>query len=505
MTALITIDDALTDRGLLGAALGDVRPWSAWRAVLKAAFAEPLTAAELRTFGKLAGGRKPPRRRVAELWVAAGRRSGKSRMAGLAAVYLGACIDHSRRLAPGETGYILAVAPSTGQAATVKAYALAFLQASPVLAPLISSVTSDEIVLTNRVTLAIGAASFRTVRGKTLLGVVADEVAFLRDETSATPDIELVRAVVPSLAAAGGMLIGISSPYRKIGVLAQRHRDHFGRNGDVLVIQAASTMLNPTLDAKMITRARADDPIASRSEWDAEFREDIASLLTDEAIEAAVDRNRPLELPRREGVSYRAFVDASAGRADAFCICIGHKEHDAFVADVIRGRRPPFNPAAVAADYAALAKAYGCGEVVGDAYAGEWVSQAFRAAGVEYRRCDLPKSGLYLEGVPLFMRAAVVIPDLPILTRELRLLERRTARSGKDAVDHPQGGSDDHANVLFGAMRTAMKAPRFELEGVVGPILYRARDNYVPGYDGQDADFTHDHRGREVLVGGGWG
>jgi hypothetical protein len=479
MTALIPFDRAMTDGALLGAALGDAKPWSAWRAVLKAAFAEPLTTSEARTFGKLAGGRKPPKRRAAELWVAAGRRSGKSRMASLAAVYVAGCVDHSARLSPGETGYVLLVAPTTGQAATVKAYCAAFLQRSRLLAPLVASVTADEIALTNGITIAIGSASFRTLRGKTLLAVVVDEVAFLRDETSAQPDIELVRAVLPSLAAAHGILIGISSPYRRLGVLHQRHRDHFGRNSDVLVIKAASSELNPTLDLRMIARARADDPAAARSEWDAEWREDIASLLSDEAIEEAVDRRRPLELAPRSGVAYAAFVDASAGRADAFTLAIGHKEAEGFVADLIRGKRPPFNPSVVAGEFAQLARSYGCREVVGDNYAGEWVAQAFRGAGVEYRRSDMPKSGLYLEGVPAFMRGAVSIPDLPPLIRELRLLERRTARSGRDSVDHPVGGSDDHANALFGAMRCILgrKPADVDAEGLVAPLIIVSTDD----------------------------
>jgi hypothetical protein len=46
---------------------------------------------------------------------------------------------------------------------------------------------------------------------------------------------------------------------------------------------------------------------------------------------------------------------------------------------------------------------------------------------------------------------------MPCLTRELRLLERRTHRSGKDSVDHGAGGSDDHANVVFGACWLALQ------------------------------------------------
>jgi hypothetical protein len=128
------------------------------------------------------------------------------------------------------------------------------------------------------------------------------------------------------------------------------------------------------------------------------------------------------------------------------------REDGRIIADVIRGRRPPFDPATVAGEYAELAKEYRCAKVLGDAYAGEWVSNAFKAAGVEYSRCELPKSALYLESLPYFMRGAVSIPNLPILIRELRLLERRVTRAGKDSVDHGSSGSDDHSNVLAGIM-----------------------------------------------------
>jgi hypothetical protein len=40
------------------------------------------------------------------------------------------------------------------------------------------------------------------------------------------------------------------------------------------------------------------------------------------------------------------------------------------------------------------------------------------------------------------------------LLRELRLLERRTHRSGKDSVDHGRTGHDDFANAVCGALHT---------------------------------------------------
>ena len=190
--------------------------------------------------------------------------------------------------------------------------------------------------------------------------------------------------------------------------------------------------LNPLIDPAIIEAAIEDDPAAAACERLAQFRDDIAGFLDEPAIDAAVDASRPLELPPRDGIVYQTFVDASAGRHDAFCIGIAHREGETIVADVIRGRKPPFDPATVAGEFAALARQYHCSKVVGDNYSGEWVAAAFRAAAIDYTRSELPKSALYLEGLPNFSRGTISIPDHPLLIRELRLLERRTARSGKN-------------------------------------------------------------------------
>jgi hypothetical protein len=452
-----SIDRAISDPKLLGAALGDLTPWATWLIIMKAAFGQPLNKAEVKVFKRIAGGRKPPKKRVQELWVIAGRRGGKSRMAAAASAYLAAFDDHRGKLAPGETGFVLTLAPSKAQSRTVRDYAEGFFASSPILKQQVTDLLADEIRLNGNVSVAIHPNSFRTVRGRTLLGAVFDESAFWRDETSASPDVEVYRAVLPALATTGGMLIGISSPYRKVGLLHQKHRDHFGKNDpDILVIQAATSVLNPMVNKKIIDRARKNDPEAALAEWDAEFRGDLSSLLDDAVLDEAIEQGRPLELPPQDHTSYVAFVDASGGRHDAFTIGIGHEHKGNFIADVVRGRKAPFDPKAVVAEYAGLARQYRCRGVAGDNYAGGWVSDAFRDAGMAYHRADLPKSQLYLEMVPHFMRNAVTLPNHPILIRELRLLERRTSRAGKDVVDHPQNGSDDYSNALAGAMWLAM-------------------------------------------------
>ena len=180
MATLWTIDRALRDPNLLGAALGDRGPWKTWLAVLRAAFGLPLDEAEGVSFHAVAGDRVPPSRRVRELWAVVGRRGGKSRMAAALAVYAACFVPH--RLSAGEVGHVLTLAASRDQAKVVFAYIQAFLEQSPVLRQEIESVTQTEIRLKSGIVLGTHANSFRSVRGRTLVAAIFDEVALWRDE-----------------------------------------------------------------------------------------------------------------------------------------------------------------------------------------------------------------------------------------------------------------------------------------------------------------------------------
>jgi len=284
-------------------------------------------------------------------------------------------------------------------------------------------------------------------------------------------DTEVYSAVLPALATTNGMLIGISTPYRKLGLLHQKWRDHFGVDDDgVLVVQGASRVFNPSLSDAVLAAQRAADPTAADAEWDALFRSDIGAFLDDELIDAAIDHGRPLELPPVDGVIYRAFTDASGGGPDSYTIAIGHKEGDAYVIDVVRGTSSKFDPQATTEEYAALCRQYRIRTVVGDNYAREWVAGAWRRLGFEYLRSPQPKGVIYLESLPVFTRGLARLPDHARLVRELRLLERRTHRSGRDTVDHGRTGHDDHANVVCGVF-SLLAPPAFEQpSAIVSPI-----------------------------------
>jgi len=180
-----------------------------------------------------------------------------------------------------------------------------------------------------------------------------------------------------------------------------------------------------------------------------EFRAGVATLFDPETLDAAIVRDRRELLPTKD-VTYRAFVDPSGGRSDAFTLAIGHRDGDRVVVDVVRAWRPPLNPSGVIQEAAALLKQYQVGRVVGDRYGGEFPREAFRSQGIRYDVADKPKSDLYLGLLAAVNSGSVELPDDEHLLRELRGLERRRGSSGRDRVDHRPGSHDDRANAVAG-------------------------------------------------------
>jgi hypothetical protein len=252
------------------------------------------------------------------------------------------------------------------------------------------------------------------------------------------------------------MLIGISTPYRRSGLLFNRWRRHFGKPGDeVLVIHGPSTVFNPLVPQQIIDEAIEADPEAGAAEWLAEWRRDLADFVSRDAVDGVVSAGRH-ELAPLSGTAYFGFADPSGGSADAMTIAVAHRSRDGIaVLDALREVRPPFSPEAVVAEFASLLDAYRVRRVTGDRYAGEWPREQFRKHHIEYVPSEKNKSEIYLDTLPLLNSGKVELLDHPRLIAQLCGLERRTARSGKDSIDHPPGAHDDCANAALGALLLA--------------------------------------------------
>ncbi|MGH8525829.1 MAG: hypothetical protein ACREXY_16970, partial [Gammaproteobacteria bacterium] len=102
-------------------------------------------------------------------------------------------------------------------------------------------------------------------------------------------------------------------------------------------------------------------------------------------------------------------------------------------------------------------------EVTGDRYAGEWPRERFLVHGIHYRISDLTKSQIYQAALPMLNSHRVELLDNKRLRAQVLGLERRTARGGKDSIDHRPGGHDDLANAALGALSLAQ--PLGDLSG----------------------------------------
>lgn len=445
--------DVLDDPDLLGPHFRGAS-WAAWRSFLATLFAQ-LDEQTSPTFYAATGRQNLPAAPFNEAALIVGRRGGKSRILALIAVYLACFRSYDEYLAPGEVATIAVLAANRSQARSIFRYVSGLLKAVPLLAPLVADETADLITLTNCVVIEIGTASFRTTRGYSFAAVLCDEIAFWRqDETSANPDVEILRALRPGMASIpGSILLLASSPYAKRGELYAAFRRHFGKDdARVLVWKADTATMNPRIDPAIIAEAYESDPEAARAEYGAEFRDDLADFVTREIVDAVTAWGRT-ELPPEPGVTYSAFCDPSGGANDAMTLAVAHlRDGETCVLDAILEVRPPFDPERAVAECASVLRRFGVSRIIGDRYAGEWPKVRFREHGIAFEQSARPKSDLYHDLLPLLNAKRVELLESPRLSAQLVGLERRTARSGRDSIDHTPGGHDDLANAVAGVL-----------------------------------------------------
>jgi hypothetical protein len=256
----------------------------------------------------------------------------------------------------------------------------------------------------------------------------------------------------------------MSSPYAQRGELYRIYERYFGKDDpDVLVWQADSRTMNPTLPQQLIEKEIEEDPAAAAAEWLGQFRSDLESLFARQALDAVIVRGR-FELPPVPGLAYVGFVDPSGGSSDSMTLGIAHRDPNGRpILDLLREVKPPFSPESVCAEFAKELKRYAVTATFSDSYAAEWPREQFRKSGITVDVSPLTRSELFLECVPMVNSGGLELLDHQRLITQLTGLERRVGRSGRDAVDHRPGAHDDVANAATGALVMAVRRSRRRL------------------------------------------
>lgn len=451
----MTLHEAMIDPNLFGNWFRGAS-WRVWLTIAKVLSGVSLTDAEWAIYTYIAGRQSLPEL-IRQLWIMAGRRSGKSLFMAFVGIYQAIFRDWSKVLTKGETGVVAVFCPSRSQGKIIHGYARAFCENIPMLKGMVAQITTDAIIFTNGIRLEIKTASYRTPRGFTVVCAIIDEACFLRDESSSNPFGEILRALKPGMATTRGLLMVISSPYSQSGEFFKAHERFFGQeHSSILFLKGATEYFNPSVDVSVIRDAFEEDPIAAASEYGSLedgilFRSDVSDFIGPEALQACVIPGR-VQLPPCENVTYRAFCDPSGGSSDSMTLAIAHTEDSRQVLDLVLERRPPFSPESVVEEFAAQLKVYGLSSVQGDRYGGLWPRERFHTHGITYQVAEKTKSELYQALLPLLNSSQVELLDNQRLKGQLLNLERRTARGGRDTVDHSPGAHDDLANSVAGAL-----------------------------------------------------
>ncbi len=261
--------------------------WRPWRTVGKAVFGEPLSDAELEEYRQFTGRTQAPTAPAREVWLVVGRRAGKDWFSAAVVVYL-VCY-RTPPLKVGDLGRVMLFAVDMDQAAECYRYICELIDTVPELRAMVRGRSIKlgmlRLDLDNRIQIVVKPADKRRVRGRTVLAVVASEIAFWwDDETNANPATEVLRTLRPSrLGVPGALLLAVSSPYARKGVLWEAHQAHWGKDDDRVLIWKASTMdMRPDTSPEFLTFLEEElraDPVAFDAEYRANFRRDVEAYV----------------------------------------------------------------------------------------------------------------------------------------------------------------------------------------------------------------------------------
>lgn len=478
---------------------------AAQETLLRVIYGMPLTPGQATLCRAYTGRDTAPTGRQREITAICGRRSGKTGRIGVnIALYEALLGGHEAKLGKGERGHVVLIAQSLKAVHETMALARSKVTGSATLAAELVSEKADEMAFRNGMCVSIWPCTIKSVRGLHIPVAILDEIGFWESE-GANPDIEVIRAIAPAGATfPRRMMIKLSTPWAKAGVLWNDYSSWWAKDGGPLVWLAPTKDMNPTVSLDFLVREYERDPDAARREYDAIFADPAEAFLPGEAVDAATDQ-RVYERPVERGRSYVAAVDV-AFKNDSTVLSIVHREGEQVIQDVCREWKPspgaPLVLSELARQVAILCHVYNIRTVYGDQYAAEPVREALRhprsttgqpLRGVGFievaytstrKKRDLPadpmrrelgasKLDIYGTMKTLIMQGRLGLLDKPDQAKQLKALQTKRTFSGYETVGAPEHLHDDFASALALAAWSAWRGQ--ESRPVQGRIVNDGR------------------------------
>ena len=451
-------------------------------AVMDAAEGRPVTTIDddqaLRHFGCIRAELPQDARRLVA--ARAGGRAGKSsRMLATKSIFAALTVP-LLTLNPGERAMSLLIAPDLYLAHQTLGFVKGYAEASPALRSRVLRETADELELLRPdelpVTIRVRAASRggRGGRGFVLVFAGLDEAAFFRDESSGVVnDLEIYRAVAPRLAPGAQCWIASTPWVAGVGILEENLARDFGTHTHALCVTAPTRALNPTWDPDGSIEAalREEDPDNADREIGAIPLAQGSTLFFDKvAIDAAIDAQRPLDLPYDRTKTYGAAGDF-AFRRNSSALAITARTPaegdggDRYALALLDERRPekgvPLKPSAVCDAFAEPLARFEQGEVAADSHERDDVAEEMARHDVTV--VPLPegqkgKAEQYLLTRKLLREGRLTLPKHERLLRQLRAVTAKAAPGGGLSISSPQTADGAHGDLVSAFVGSVWKA-----------------------------------------------
>ncbi len=462
----LSLIEAISSESGLGKYFDDKATWESWIVFFKALSGSgELTGAELALLQSCTGLDSVPGEEIKEAYMICGRRSGKSTICALLAVFYAVWGEWDKFVSKGEQPKIFVVACNKEQAKIIIGYVKAILRLTPFLRSMVKKGLAESVELKNGIEIVVKPASWRSTRGFTVGLLIMEELAYWRfEEESANRDKEIYTAIKPAMTTIkNSLIIGISTPFARQGLLWKKFEKHHGKAGSVLIWTAPTWIMNKAVSEHEIRKENLEElgPAEFGAEFEARFREDIEGYLPLEIIDKAIVEGRMFNPPDGEVDEYFAFCDPSEGvhkGGDSMTFCIAHKEFEEdtetrlCVLDYLMEARPPFDNKAVIQEMAMICKQYNVYQITQDRHAIGWIAADLEAHDIQVEASDKTKSDIYEYFAVLMNKEEVELLDNPRLKSQLVGLQRMLKSGGLVKIDHYRGGHDDCINAAAGAL-----------------------------------------------------
>lgn len=446
-------------------------------ALLKSMGTEELSPEELKAWRELTGTwLAKPTRDYRELWVTAGRRSGKdTRILGCISVSCALDPKYERNGAPGERFVVLVAAPIVEKTAQLMntdrglfdRLGVAYVPRDGMLSLVDRPVDVKPATMT-----AVGASS------ESAKGVFITDVALGQLEEGAKHDRTFVEQARAMTLSTGGLLVSASQAWARDGVHYETVEKHWKKTGgSVLVAKGPTWAWVPQHTREMCMALAGDDPRTFRRQYEAIPGHAEDALFDTDEIAANVDKGVH-ERRKRAGVKHAATGDL-AWRGDYASVAIGHKEEVRlpdgsvrvkYVEDKLMVWKPrpglPLDPEAVIAEIAGELRAWDIKSIGIDQFHFDTVASRFKHYGIEAEivKTDVASQSKRAEFFLATLRARdAVLLDDPEANRELGLLRMQLRSHGHISYAAPttRGAHDDRSDArmaLFERLRTSVTA-----------------------------------------------